>query len=112
MSARGCGPFSATLGATLADQKRPRPPEEGARLAPTGGFHGRVASRYRGRIWTRPLPAGDQAVPDAGAAGGIHARQALARAWGPRGGAQAGDFASAARGQDRHGLSRLWPADW
>ena len=87
------------------------PTEAGMCPAPTGGSYGRVASRYCGRIRTCPLPAGDQAVPDAGAARGIHARQALARARRPRSRAQARHLAFAASGQDRHGLSRLRPAD-
>ena len=58
-----------------------------------------------------PLSLRDQAVPDAGAAGRIYARQALARARRPRGRPQARHLASAAGRQDRHGLSRLRPAD-
>ena len=75
------------------------------------GNHGRIASHHCRRVGACPLPAGDQAVPDAGAAGGIHARQGLARTWGPGGGAQARHLAPAAGRQDRHGLSRLRPAD-
>ena len=57
-----------------------------------------------------PLPAGNPQVSDAGAGGGIHAGQALARAWRHRSRAPAGDQPSAPRRQDRHGLSRLRPA--
>ncbi len=63
------------------------------------------------RAWrTDALPRGDPSVPHVGAAGGVHARQELARAWRPRRGPQAHYFAFAARGAHRHGLSRLWAA--
>src|SRR5208337_2347834 len=68
-------------------------------------------TRHCGRVWACPLSAGDQAVPNAGAARRIYARQALARAQRPRGRPQAGDLAPEARRQDRDGLSRLWPAN-
>ena len=58
-----------------------------------------------------PLSRRNPPVPDAGAAGGIHAGQELARAWRPRCGAQARHQPSAPGRQDRHGLSRLRPAD-
>src|SRR6202047_2734572 len=58
-----------------------------------------------------PVSQGHWAIPYAGAARGIHARQALARAWGPRCGGQARHQPSTALCQDRHGLPRLWPAD-
>ncbi len=114
LAANSCvrrGPFSATLARPQYVQPAIAPTETAWNRAPTRGKHGRVASHHCGRIGTCPLPAGDQAVPDAGAAGGIHARQALARARRSRGRAQARHLAFAARGQDRHGLSRLRPAD-
>ena len=58
-----------------------------------------------------PLSRRNPPVPDAGTAGRIHAGQALARARRPRRRAQARHQPSAARRQDRHGLSRLRPAD-
>ena len=68
-----------------------------------------------------PLPSGEGGlsryldgnpqVSDARAGRGVHARQAVQGAWRPRRRAQARDQPSAARRQDRHGLSRLRPAD-
>ena len=70
----------------------------------------RVIAECR-RAWrTDALPRRNQTVPDAGAAGGVHARQELARAWRPRRRAPAGHLPSSPRGAHRHGLSRLWPA--
>ena len=60
---------------------------------------------------TFPLSHRDPEVPDAGAAGRVHARQALARAWRHRRRAQARHLAPAPRRQDRDGLPRLRPAD-
>ena len=57
------------------------------------------------------LHAGNPPVPDAGAGAGIHAGQGLGRPRRQGGGASAGHQPPAARRQDRHGLSRLRPAD-
>ena len=87
---------------------RRRPPDLGD---PKGGPYGRRPTNDCRRIRPFPLSRRNQAVPDAGAAGGIYARQALARARRPRRRAQARHLASASRRQNRHGLPRLRPAD-
>ena len=75
-------------------------------------LYGPVTTQHRfRRRRADPLPRGNPALSDAGAAGRIHAGQALPRAWGQRRGPQARHQPSAARGEDRHGLSRLRPAD-
>ena len=65
-------------------------------------------SRRRGE--PQPLSGRDQEVPAPDARAGIYARQALSGAWRHRCGGAAGHLAPAPRGEDRDGLSRLWPA--
>src|ERR1700736_5231762 len=64
------------------------------------------------RIWPFPIPRRDPQISDAGTPAGIHARQALARARRSRRGTPPCHQPSPARGQDRHGLSRLRLADF
>ena len=71
---------------------------------------GELSDSPGGRLEPLALPRGDPTVPDAGAGGGVHARQALAGAWRHRGGASAGDQPPAPGRQDRDGLPRLRPA--
>ena len=67
------------------------------------------ASRRGSRA--QPLSQRDQEIPDPRPRGGIYARQALDASMSDTdAAAQAGQLAPPPRRQDRHGLSRLWPA--
>ena len=70
----------------------------------------RQVARAIARAGAFALHAGNPPVPDAGAGGGVHARQGLGRPRRQGGGAPARHQPPAPRRQDRHGLSRLRPA--
>ena len=78
-----------------------------------GRYHGPCNGLTHTLCRIRPIPVsgGNPAVPDAGTAGGIHARQELARAWRPGRRTPPRHQPSAARREDRDGLPRLWLAD-
>src|SRR3954467_1531584 len=70
----------------------------------------RLAPRVRWGGRTQSLSLGDQEIPDPLAGGRVYARQALARAWRHRGCSEARQFTPEARGENRHGIPRLWTA--
>src|SRR5690606_40674874 len=64
------------------------------------------------RDWSSDVCSSDlPPVSDVAAGGGIYARQALARAWGPRRRTEADHLSPAPRGEDFHGLSGIRFAD-